>query len=237
MKREELESKIRSLKWYHPIDVDVGISTYPEIVYNDAWNLIDQEVSKIDFSGKKVLDVGTRDGKYAFIAERGGAEVTAIDNNQSPGALLLKEFWDSKIDFQCRSVYSLDSVPTFDIIMFFGVLYHLRYPMFALRRLTRALNPNGLLLIETSIYDTQNMLPLVYCPVGGSPYEPTSCSFFSVEGLRVTLDSFGCLIERHRLQTGDHIPPVKRCWFEARKTRSMDDELAGYWEGIHHFHS
>jgi SAM-dependent methyltransferase len=236
MTREELTTKISSLKWYHPIEVSEGIQTIPEHVYNDSWRLMDQGISSIDFSGKKVLDVGTRDGKYAFIAESKGATVIAIDNNQSLGALLLKEFWNSKVDFQCRSMYSIDPVPTFDIILFFGVLYHLRYPMIGLRKLTQALKPDGLMFIETSIYDTQETIPLLYCPVSEKPYEPTSCSFFNVEGLKVTLNSFGCTVLNHQTQSGDHLPPVKRCWFEVKKTHAPDEQLMAYWEGLHHFY-
>lgn len=237
MTNEELALKVNSFRWYHPINVRGDINTIPENPYPDSWSLIDGNLGAIEFSGKRVLDVGTRDGKYAFHAERNGATVTAVDNNQSQGAIFLRDLWGSKVDFRHASIYSIERVPTYDAILFFGVLYHLRYPMLALSMLSNALRIGGMMYIETSIYDIPNEFPLLYCPVAKSPYEPTSCSFFNVDGLIVTLNSFGCSVKRYQLQVGGHVPPVKRCWFEIKKTSSMDSELMGYWDGLHHFHS
>jgi tRNA (mo5U34)-methyltransferase len=64
--REEVEQ----LKWVHRIDLGNGIITPGQWPRNP---LISAAFSDIDFSGKKVLDIGCWDGLWAFEAERQGA--------------------------------------------------------------------------------------------------------------------------------------------------------------------
>ena len=63
----------------------------------------------------------------------------------------------------------------FDVIIFAGVLYHLRYPFWALRIIRDMLVEGGVLVLETACFQSSDRSPMVYCPVGEeSPYEPTS---------------------------------------------------------------
>ena len=135
-----IAEEIAKLKWYHEIEVAPGLVTVPVQRFDVSWELIESHLPGLDLNKKTVLDVGTRDGKYAFMAEKMGATVLAIDNNQSPGALLLKEYWASKVEFAERNLYNLGPLPEpneFDVIFFFGVLYHLRFPMLGLRSITK----------------------------------------------------------------------------------------------------
>jgi Protein of unknown function (DUF1698) len=70
----------------------------------------------------------------------------------------------------------------FDVILFPGVLYHLRYPFWGLKVLRDMMKPDGELLTETAIWpgDSNNAM---------SPYEPSSCTFFNEKGLVDTLKS------------------------------------------------
>jgi tRNA (mo5U34)-methyltransferase len=89
-----------------------------------------------DLSGKRVLDVGTWDGWFAMEMERRGAEVVAIDNWENPRFYEIHELLGSRVDYRQLSVYDLnpDQLGRFDIVLFMGVLYHLKHPLLALER-------------------------------------------------------------------------------------------------------
>ena len=78
------------------------------------------------------------------------------------------------------------------MIIFPGVLYHLRYPFWALKVIRDVLKLGGHLLIETAIWEGERNNAMLFCPIGEeSPYEPSSCTFFNVKGLVDTLKSMG----------------------------------------------
>ena len=92
-----------------------------------------------DFKGKRVLEIGTYDGALAFYLEDQGAEVVAVDV-QDPslaGFSLIHELRGSSVKYEIMSVYDLDPnfIGKFDCITFFGVFYHLKYPILAFERL------------------------------------------------------------------------------------------------------
>ena len=107
-----------------------------------------------DLSGKRVLDIGAWNGCFSFECERRGAsEVVAYsleDPNES-GFNKLKKVLNSKVSYVQDSVYSLspDILGKFDIILFFGVLYHLRYPLLAIDRIRTV--SKGTVFIETHV--------------------------------------------------------------------------------------
>jgi tRNA (mo5U34)-methyltransferase len=92
-----------------------------------------------DLRGKRVLDVGTRDGFFAFECERQGAEVVAVDyaDVDITGFAAAHRIYGSKVEYVQANVYDLDParLGTFDVVLFLGVLYHLRHPLLALDRL------------------------------------------------------------------------------------------------------
>lgn len=146
--------------WYHHIDLGNGIITPGNAPH-------DISVYKVpeDLTGKRVLDVGAWDGFWTFEAlKRGARQVVAIDN-WSDLPLLDKNprtEWDT-FDFckgvlgyndqQCQrhtmSVYDVKSLGTFDVVFFFGVLYHQRHPLLALDKLSEICT--GEIYIETAI--------------------------------------------------------------------------------------
>jgi tRNA (mo5U34)-methyltransferase len=92
-----------------------------------------------DLQGKRVLDAGTRDGYFAFELERRGAEVLAVDyaDLSLTGFAAAKRIYGSRVEYLQANLYDLDPerIGTFDIVLFLGVLYHLRHPLLALDRL------------------------------------------------------------------------------------------------------
>lgn len=89
-----------------------------------------------DLGGKRVLDIGTWDGWFAMEMERRGAEVVAIDRWENPRFFEIHDLLGSRVEYRQLSVYDLDpnKLGYFDIVLFMGVLYHLKHPLLALER-------------------------------------------------------------------------------------------------------
>ncbi len=98
-----------------------------------------------DLSGRSVLDIGAWDGVFTFEAERRGASrVLATDSycwsgagwGTKEGFLTASRILGSRADDLEIDVMDLspDRVGTFDLVLFVGVLYHLRHPLLALER-------------------------------------------------------------------------------------------------------
>ncbi|HYM11340.1 MAG TPA: methyltransferase domain-containing protein [Bryobacterales bacterium] len=86
--------------------------------------------------GKRVLDIGTWDGWFAFEMERRGAEVVAIDRWDNPRFREVHARLGSRVDYRQIDMYDLapERLGRFDIVLFMGVLYHLKHPLLALER-------------------------------------------------------------------------------------------------------
>jgi tRNA (mo5U34)-methyltransferase len=112
-----------------------------------------------DLSGKSVLDIGTANGGAAFSLERLGADrVIAVDIYPPDwfGFDALSEFLQSKVDYVQGTVYELPDLlagERFDLVLFWGVLYHLRHPLLALDGVSAALHDHGEASIETAVMD------------------------------------------------------------------------------------
>ncbi len=151
--------------WYHKIALPGGVVT-------PGWAPIDAEAYRVpaDLSGKRVLDVGAWDGYWTFEAlKRGAREVVAIDDFSDflgKSDTMRQTGWASFDlcrdalgygDEQCTrremSVYDIDEarLGRFDIVFFFGVLYHLRHPLLAHDRLAAVCDET--IIIESAILD------------------------------------------------------------------------------------
>ncbi len=89
-----------------------------------------------DLRGTRVLDIGAWDGWFSFEMERRGAEVMAIDNWDNPRFHEIHRLLHSRVDYRQMDVYDLSPqrIGRFDIVLFMGVLYHLKHPLLALER-------------------------------------------------------------------------------------------------------
>jgi 2-polyprenyl-3-methyl-5-hydroxy-6-metoxy-1,4-benzoquinol methylase len=196
MDDQTLRDAVSRYKWYHIIDLGQGVVTPGNPTYVPAQEMCLKHLGALDLKGKRVLDIGCRDGLFCFAAEKMGAEeVIGIDNDLSkPAVEFLIPHFKSKVKMHQMNVYDLDPkrFGLFDVVVFPGVLYHLRYPFWALRAIRSVLKKDGHLLIETAIWRGEPNNAMLFCPVGpDSPYEPTSCTFFNEKGLSDTLLSLG----------------------------------------------
>ncbi len=105
-------------------------------------------------AGKRVLDIGAWDGWFSFEMERRGAEVTAVDCWDNPRFRYAHERLGSRVRYLIRDVYDLTprELGHFDIVLFFGVLYHLKHPLLALERVC-ALSRDTV-LVESQVLDS-----------------------------------------------------------------------------------
>ena len=103
--------------------------------------------------GKRVLDIGCWDGWFSFEMERRGAEVMAIDIIEREKFRMAHKLWNSKIDFRVLDIDELTPATAgrFDIILFFGVLYHLRHPLLSLERVCQL--TRDMALVESFVID------------------------------------------------------------------------------------
>ena len=115
---------------------------------------------KIDFVGKKVLDIGCWDGLWTFEAERrGAAEVVGADlisqrpNNTGATFEVAAALRNSKARFIPNlSVYEVEKLgEKFDIVLYLGVFYHLKDPIRSFTALRRVLNTGGHLVVEGAV--------------------------------------------------------------------------------------
>lgn len=200
MDERSLKEKISEYKFYHVIELTEKVSTPGEPRYVPAQQMVLNVLRSLDLDGKRVLDVGCRDGLFSFECEKlGSSEVIGIDNDISkPAVEFLIPYFNSNVKMHEMNLFDLkpSTFGKFDIIVFSGVLYHLRLPFYALKILRDLLSENGIIVIETAIWSGNENHAMLYCPIGlESPYEPTSCTFFNEKGMKDSLYSLGMDVE------------------------------------------
>ncbi|MDB4963851.1 MAG: Methyltransferase type 11 [Myxococcales bacterium] len=137
-----LEHRIRALApWFHNLTLD-GIETAPDHFLGDYPRQKFRRFAPAlpqDLSGKSVLDIGCNAGFYAFeMKQRGASRVVAIDTDERylAQARLAAEVLGHDIELRALDVYRVGELgERFDLVIFMGVLYHLRHPLLALDRL------------------------------------------------------------------------------------------------------
>jgi tRNA (mo5U34)-methyltransferase len=128
-----------SIVWHQAFDLVPGVRA-PGV--NDIEWLLARSGIDTDLHGKSVLDIGTTNGAVAFTAEeRGASRVVAVDICPIDwfGFDRIRDMRGSQVEFLQASVYELPQYLTeqFDLVVFWGVLYHLRHPLLALDSVRR----------------------------------------------------------------------------------------------------
>jgi tRNA (mo5U34)-methyltransferase len=146
------QAEVDSIVWWHPFTFPNGVKTRgtkgassseycEELVRVEA-----QAAFKYPVQGKTVLDVGAWNGYFSVEAARRGAKrVVALDKDtwEDPywqgfkGFELVRRYLAPNIEAVTRDVMDLRSSPVgkFDCVLFLGVLYHLKHPLFVLESL------------------------------------------------------------------------------------------------------
>lgn len=150
-------SKVKN--WYHQIELAPGIIT-PGV--NNSAKVLKLLKLPLNCHGLRVLDLGTRDGYFAFEMEKRGAQVTAVDYlpKETTGFAIAQKILGSKnIIYKQDNLYEITpkSYGTFDIVLFLGLLYHLPDPVRALKIVRQVCQ--GTMYLETQGIDNAFLLP------------------------------------------------------------------------------
>ena len=135
----EIRERVEALgPWFHNLDLK-GVPTAPGHFLGDypavKWRRFADAVPR-DLTGKTVLDIGCNAGFYSLEMKRRGADrVVGIDSDEEylEQARFAADVNGFDIEFRRLSVYDVGALQErFDLVLFLGVLYHLRHPLLAL---------------------------------------------------------------------------------------------------------
>ena len=144
---QQLAQRVQSRFRYHTIELPDG-SVLPglQTVEHLRWRLSLFGLPE-DLRGKRVLDIGAWDGWFSFECERRGAVVVAVDCVALNTFLEAKELLGSQVEYLELDVDELATarLGTFDIVLFFGVLYHLRHPLLGLEKVVELCTDTALI--------------------------------------------------------------------------------------------
>jgi tRNA (mo5U34)-methyltransferase len=154
---DDIRAEIARINWLHEIDLGDGVVTPG---HQGSTAKLQRIHLPETLAGLSVLDIGAWDGFFSFEAERRGARrILAIDTyiwqGNGPGSKagfnLARRVLNSRVED--REIEVLDLSPaligTFDVVLFLGVLYHMRHPLRALEAVYSV--TNDLAIIETSV--------------------------------------------------------------------------------------
>jgi tRNA (mo5U34)-methyltransferase len=133
---EDWRIRLSKTGWWHSFEM-------PDGTLVEGVNSLEAQKQRLarfsipeNLTGKRVLDIGAWDGWFTFEMERRGAEVLAIDRWDNPRFREMHAALRSNADYRQMNVYELSpaAVGRFDVVLFLGVLYHLKHPLLALER-------------------------------------------------------------------------------------------------------
>jgi tRNA (mo5U34)-methyltransferase len=157
-----MPDKANDIRWFHQIQLP-GLPLTPGV--DASAQRLERISLPSSLAGKSVLDIGAWDGFFSFEAERrGAADVLATDSYAWSG-----EGWSDKSGFEfahktlgsrvrSMTIDVMELTPEaiggqYDVVLFLGVLYHLKHPLLALERVAAV--TREMLIIETEL---DNML-------------------------------------------------------------------------------
>ena len=154
--RDTAREIARLRPWFHNLHLPDGLETAPDHPLGDfprfKWHVL-ARLLPTDLSGWRALDIGCNAGFYSFELARRGATVTGIDVDAH---YLEQARWAARefglahaIEFRQQPVYQLiRESERYDLVLFMGVFYHLRYPLLGLDIVARIV---GRLLVFQSL--------------------------------------------------------------------------------------
>lgn len=186
----------RTFEWY-PYDSFACLPLFGPLLSRAQGGLLEL------IGSEYVADIGCADGDLAFFLESLGCRVDAIDHtptnfNRLEGARALREALHSKVEIHDLDLDTQFALPRtqYGLVLFLGILYHLKNPYYALEKLSRSAR---YCLLSTRIarfapdgHTNLEEIPVAYL-LGHreTNNDPTNYWIFSDAGLRRILDRTG----------------------------------------------
>ncbi|MEA2841864.1 MAG: tRNA (mo5U34)-methyltransferase [Methylobacteriaceae bacterium] len=219
---DRTDEQIKALgPWFHNMNLN-GVWTAPDHPLGDypaiKWNRFAAALP-VDLSGKSVLDIGCNGGFYSIEMKRRGARrVVGIDHDPDylAQARFAADVLRLDIEFHQLSVFDVALLgERFDVVIFMGVLYHLRHPLLALD-LIRAHAADDMLIFQSmqrgskDIAEFADDYPITEIGIFDQPdypklhfienryaHDPTNWFVPNRAGAEAMLRSAGFVIEAH----------------------------------------
>jgi len=164
----DLRRQVGTLKWFHQIDFGNGLISPGTIERSKIEQCSNIVFSRVNVSGKSVLDIGCLDGACSIEAmQRGASRVLATDH----------WVWHNGYDRTCFDLARAHLAPSieamdvdvadlsaerlgrFDVVLFMGVFYHLRHPFQTLERVAKL--ARECLVVESRLVQTLTRRPMM----------------------------------------------------------------------------
>jgi SAM-dependent methyltransferase len=218
---EELRARLREWEpWGHRIDFSNGVSTAE---FARRTPFAENTLQKLALAGRAIplerveaaLDVGCNAGYNAIhLAREHGVRVTGIDvvPRHVEVARFLAGLAGVDVEFLLAGAEEFLRPRTYDLVLHFGTLYHLRNPARALEVAWANLRPGGRLALETQVYDAPGEPKLSYF-LHGENDDPTNFWALSTAtlGELLALTGFADVEEQIRVEPptgGDHMARI-----------------------------
>jgi tRNA (mo5U34)-methyltransferase len=136
---EQIQQRVTELgTWFQNMNLG-GVQTAPNHLLGDyptcKWQMFEHAIPE-RLDGRSVLDIGCNAGFYSIEMKRRGADrVVGIDSDPAylAQARFAAEIVGADVEFRELDVYRIQQLhEKFDVVLFMGVLYHLRHPLLAL---------------------------------------------------------------------------------------------------------
>ena len=183
LQQRKRESVARVPFWWHTIDLGDGVVTPG---HDEPRNQkVRAQALPRRLRGKTVLDIGCWDGFFSFLCEKRGATVTPVDNFQyrdfvrgkygveldgGEGFRVAARLLGSRLKLKRGDFSTLRG--SFDVVLFFGVLYHERHPLLALEQLAQL--TKQVAVVETHYIKAGNQPSLRFYPGDTLNQDPTN---------------------------------------------------------------
>lgn len=179
--REEAEAFIKSHSfWYHRIYLGNGIYTMPPTLADQVWALI-KPAFPADLKGASMLDVGCNAGFFSILAKsRGAGRVLGVEflDMFFEQAEHIRKIWQMDIEYRLMDAHDIGKIDEqFDIVMFAGILYHLKNPLQVLEYIGHRCRDAVVVESEVIPDDPRNLLMARIGPRGNFRLTATTKGF------------------------------------------------------------
>jgi tRNA (mo5U34)-methyltransferase len=200
MNYEKIKESAEKIQWWHSIpltawdgSVYVTKGMVDHCSLETATNRFGMPES---LEGKTVLDIGCWDGYFSFLAEKRGAKsVLGIDMLQgcshqeqgTEGFEFARKALKSNVGFQKKSLeeFANSTNEQFDVVFYYGVLYHVENPIAELKHLSKVTKEYA--LIETAISQNNEIQRPFWEFKHGFDNDPTNFWYPNMLGLASAL--------------------------------------------------